>query len=162
MHIGGFAGQIRQDLCPNFFGYPSNFLSNHQPPHPTSLLYEEKGFLCTNCGFLGHIKTACSYPFKHNQPDNTGEESTTTTNLPSSMEDTTMGSHANEWQTVYFTKKKKQMQRNQQPSSKETPIVKVKTFDKVSGMFLNPPLPESASGKPTNHSTFGPSPTGLA
>ncbi|PHU07471.1 hypothetical protein BC332_23960 [Capsicum chinense] len=64
------------------------------------------------------------------------------------------------WQTVTFNKKKKST--ISQPPSKDTSIVKVKTFDVASGKFLNPNPLVKAQAKPSTSSTLGLIKTGPA
>ncbi|PHT57913.1 hypothetical protein CQW23_00276 [Capsicum baccatum] len=64
------------------------------------------------------------------------------------------------WQTVTFNKKKKPA--ISQPPSKDTLIVKVKTFDVDSGKFLNPNPSVTAQAKPSTSMTLGLSKIGPA
>ncbi|KAK4346389.1 hypothetical protein RND71_032728 [Anisodus tanguticus] len=100
--------------------------------HIRMLIYEGEGFLCTNCGRLGHATSTCSYK-KDCSMEQIPSSSTTNSN-PQSIH--------SEWQTIQFTKRKKNVSPKKDPASRQDPATK-KQGDKDS-------TDDSPSENPTN------------
>lgn len=160
MHINGLRGRYARIYVQIPLNTPviaSISINRHNQP----LLYEKESFLCKNCGWLGHTTSNCSYSLKSNPLNSRSEATTSTTISPTSENIPSIEKHS-DWQTVTFAKKKKSGLKNHQPNPRESPIVKVKTFDVVTGKFLNPNQPKTAPGESIRPPPKGTAITGMA
>lgn len=108
--------------------------------HTQPLLYEEEGFLCKNYGCLCHTISICLYSLRPKQYKNNEDRASMQTTTSRSENTMSFEDNSQECQAIHFTKKKKLDQTNHHSNAKKTPIVTLKTFDVVSGEFLNPRL----------------------
>ncbi|XP_047267562.1 uncharacterized protein LOC124897989 [Capsicum annuum] len=97
------------------------------------LLYEGEGFLCKKCRRLGHTTSICSYTLRPKQIKSKGDGASMETTTSGPENNTISEDNSQDWQTGHFTKKRKLDQKNHLTNAKETSIVKVKTFDVMSG-----------------------------